>query len=491
MRTRHRIPTIFNLSMVDVLCCALGCVILMWLLNFREAKRRAEDAGQTATRLAAVTKDADALRARLLAAENEARSTADQLASARTDADVRTKERDAARRDLEQARSRITDLDRDLAQRDQMLTALRAENADAADRLAKKNKELDKERTTARRRISDLEMLVREKETLASAASPSADDLSDRLRDAEARTKQLRAQADLIPGLRDDVKDYRDKLTTAEARAKALEINLDDEKKKLTAAGRSMDDLDESKRKLTSDLATARRRIDDLEENRRSLTDQVGRARAAAENRFAGIELIGRRVVFLVDMSGSMEMVDENTAAPDKWTGVRETLAKIMRSLPNLEKFQVILFSKDATYLLGAGDGFIPFDAKSSVDRVTKALAAVKPKGNTNMYAAFAAAFRHRAEGLDTIYVLSDGLPNIGAGLTEEAARNMKETEKAEILGNHVRKTLKTDWNRELRDRPRVRINAVGFFYESPDVGAFLWALARENDGSFVGMSKP
>jgi hypothetical protein len=36
-----------------------------------------------------------------------------------------------------------------------------------------------------------------------------------------------------------------------------------------------------------------------------------------------------------------------------------------------------------------------------------------------------------------------------------------------------------------------VRINAVGFFFESPDGGAFLWALARENDGNFVGMSRP
>jgi hypothetical protein len=36
-----------------------------------------------------------------------------------------------------------------------------------------------------------------------------------------------------------------------------------------------------------------------------------------------------------------------------------------------------------------------------------------------------------------------------------------------------------------------VRVNAVGFYYESPDVGAFLWALTRENDGGFVGMSKP
>ena len=33
-----------------------------------------------------------------------------------------------------------------------------------------------------------------------------------------------------------------------------------------------------------------------------------------------------------------------------------------------------------------------------------------------------------------------------------------------------------------------VRINAIGFFFESPDVGAFLWALAREHQGSFVGM---
>ena len=40
MHTRLRIPSIFNLAMVDVLCCALGCVILLWLLNLREAKQR-------------------------------------------------------------------------------------------------------------------------------------------------------------------------------------------------------------------------------------------------------------------------------------------------------------------------------------------------------------------------------------------------------------------------------------------------------------------
>jgi hypothetical protein len=48
-----------------------------------------------------------------------------------------------------------------------------------------------------------------------------------------------------------------------------------------------------------------------------------------------------------------------------------------------------------------------------------------------------------------------------------------------------------TDRDRARTGQARVRINTVGPFYEGPDLGAFLWALAREHEGSFVGMSKP
>jgi hypothetical protein len=184
-------------------------------------------------------------------------------------------------------------------------------------------------------------------------------------------------------------------------------------------------------------------------------------------------------------------LVDENTSAPDKWAGVRATLAKIMRSLPDLEKFQVILFSDRVTYLLGSDQRWLDYDSTTSEDRVTRTLAAVKPRGNTDMYIAFEAAFRYRPLGLDTIYVFSDGLPNIGTGLSPEAARAMKEDERSVILSKYIRKILKSEWNADRAGQPKVRINTVGFFYESPDVGAFLWALARENAGSFVGMSKP
>src|SRR4029079_4139345 len=102
MATRHRIPSIFNLSMVDVLCCALGCVILLWQLNLRQAKqsgneltntqqwlteerlalreKRAE-AEELSGKLASAVKERDALDAKLRAAQKVLKSLEAELAS--------------------------------------------------------------------------------------------------------------------------------------------------------------------------------------------------------------------------------------------------------------------------------------------------------------------------------------------------------------------------------------------------------------------------
>jgi len=176
-----------------------------------------------------------------------------------------------------------------------------------------------------------------------------------------------------------------------------------------------------------------------------------------------------------------------------RFVAVRETVAKIMRSLPELRKFQVVAFSNKAIFPLGKNGEWLDFDPATSADLVLKTLAAIKPNGGTNMYGAMEAVFRMRPQGLDTVYFCSDGIPNLGEGVTPEEikADKLTDVEVGTRLGAAVRKKLKTDWNRDLDGKPRVRLNTVGFFYESPDVGAFLWALARENEGSFVGMSKP
>ncbi|MCS6850230.1 MAG: VWA domain-containing protein [Gemmataceae bacterium] len=472
MRLRHRIPTIFNLSMVDVLCCALGCVILLWLLNLREAKQRLKAVGETTQLLASTRgeleesqKAAARLRQDLAASAAQVRELQEQRQRLLAQAQAAEQERQQLAKDLAAARSQVAELIKDKL-------ALQGQAAQVAELLRKKTgelQELTRDKTTLESRLADLQALLRERDTQIAAAARSVDDLAARLRDAEARAKQMGTQLEAIPGLRAEARTAQEKLSLAERRIALLEKELASQRR---------------------ELADASRQIGDLQNEKKSLLDLSNRLRAAADNRFAGISLTGRKVVFLVDMSGSMELVEEKVTAPQKWTEVRQTLIKIMRSLPDLEQFQVILFSDKATFLLGQEYRWIDFAGKSSIDQVEAALAAIRPKGNTNMYAAFETAFRFRSLGLDTIYLFSDGIPNIGEGLPVNAFQ-LKETERAEILAKHVRKTLRAEWNRPIAGRPVVRIHSIGFFYESPDVGAFLWALSRENEGSFVGMSKP
>ncbi|HEV3258464.1 MAG TPA: VWA domain-containing protein [Gemmataceae bacterium] len=502
MQTRHRVPTIFTLYLVDVLCCALGCVIFLWFLKIHEAKiqaRRAERREQAAARtrdsLLQTTARLDNVSAAMATTKTRLEQVSRQMAATQKQLASAESEREQVRRDRNAALARLAALDKEIA-------SLKTQKSAAEDELAKTRRDkgaLATELVAARQRINTTEALLHKKEALAMSTARTADDLAERLRSADARVKELRPLAESVPGLREEARTYRDKLAALELRARALEKDISDRTTALAGAGKSLQALEETNRRLARELgaqgkqlSAAERSMETLRGEKQTLVDQVGRERAARENRFAGVALTGRRVVFLVDMSGSMEMVDEQTPAPEKWLGVRRTLAKVMRSLPDLEKFQVILFSDKITYLLGDGTVWLDYKGQASQDRVTRAMAAVTPEGSTNMSAALAAAFRFRQAGLDTIYLLSDGLPNVGEGLSAEDSRGMTETQRNETLSQYIRRRLLRGWNAKTSDgRPRVRINTIGFFFESPDVGAFLWALARENEGSFVGMSKP
>src|SRR5438067_8298110 len=124
MRTRHRIPMIFSLSMMDVFCCTLGCVILLWLVNQREALLRAKSASEVNSQLTIT-------RADLATAARERDALRDQLAAARRSLDQSREQADVVRRDLATARTRADDLDKELAE-------AKAAAADTADRLAKR-----------------------------------------------------------------------------------------------------------------------------------------------------------------------------------------------------------------------------------------------------------------------------------------------------------------------------------------------------------------
>ena len=138
----------------------------------------------------------------------------------------------------------------------------------------------------------------------------------------------------------------------------------------------------------------------------------------------------------------SMELLDENTLDPEKWPLVCETIARIMQSLTDLRHYQVILFSEKRLYPLGGDGRWLDYHGPQSAKAAVAAIKAVKPVGGTNMYEGLAEAFRFRDQGLDTIYLLSDGLPNTGDGLPSNADK-LTETQKTDALAKHVRAKLK------------------------------------------------
>src|SRR5579863_10105101 len=77
MRIRHRVPTVFSLYMVDVFCCALGCVILMWLTNLQASEDQSKKAQE---KLAEAQLREEETIARLKEAEDRATLTAKLLA---------------------------------------------------------------------------------------------------------------------------------------------------------------------------------------------------------------------------------------------------------------------------------------------------------------------------------------------------------------------------------------------------------------------------
>jgi hypothetical protein len=569
MRPRHKAPQTFSLWMVDVLCCSLGAVILLWLVNAQRAsssKTKAEDLDH---RILALKSEKVALEELLDRQVAELSTLSELLAALGRDKDAlkaesgqRQKQADELRRDLAELKKNRGEL---LARLDALIKlneTLKADVKTQEDRGDTKQKRIDDlllrlnklndtkdsvEKLLAQRlkEMEDLEKklaaLGKTKTTLeddlkARAAQGAlkqkridelaklADELTRKLAGADETIKRLERTARLLPKLEEELKGSKEKLLDEEARRKLLQADLAKRLEEIARASKDFETLLLAKQALEKKLAglskevidalaykekmtQAEKKADELKDilgkKDKDLQDAIkllarvqgdaARLKELMDRRFAGVALTGKNVVFLVDRSGSMDLLDENTPALTKWEGVRETLAKIMTSMPNLEKFQLITFGEDVTHPLGDEGRWIPYDPRTSADRVKEALAKLKPTGGTDLHKPFNAAFRMRKDGLDTVYLLSDGLPSDGEGLTPEQDRATLRDPHARslLLSRHLRKKLKEEWNRAVPGQKQVRINSIGFFFESPDVGAFLWALSREHDGSFVGMSRP
>ena len=200
--------------------------------------------------------------------------------------------------------------------------------------------------------------------------------------------------------------------------------------------------------------------IGEVELAKREADEAARRLKQISKATFFGIRIKSHRVIFILDVSGSMNELTRDEyvgkSGEPRITVAKRELTKCIDALEPKSLFNLVVFSSDVERWLSEGiadaKGVNREEAKSYVDKLGAG-------GGTNLYGALREAFQDK--DVDTIFVLSDGEPSVGDVIDPGAIRE------------HVRQ-----WN----EQRQIVINsiAVGGSFE------ILRWLAEDTGGTHV-----
>jgi HEAT repeat protein len=134
---------------------------------------------------------------------------------------------------------------------------------------------------------------------------------------------------------------------------------------------------------------------------------------AAKKTKFFGIRIISHHVLFIIDVSGSM---NETIASEyDGKTGhtrmdvAKSELAKCIQGLEPTAFFNIVTFSSDVKRWF---EGRLAAASPKNLDDAKSYVSKLLPFGGTNTYGALREAFKD--PDVDTIFFMSDGEPSVG-----------------------------------------------------------------------------
>lgn len=151
--------------------------------------------------------------------------------------------------------------------------------------------------------------------------------------------------------------------------------------------------------------------LSDLEKARER--EELRRLKQVTNSKFFGIRIISHRVLFIIDVSGSMEaqmrLQFEGDESLTRMAVARRELTTAVRSLERGALFNIITFSSGVDSWLDSG---VTGSSEVSRDEAEAFVARLKPGGATNLYDSIKLAFEDTE--VDTIFILSDGEPTAG-----------------------------------------------------------------------------
>lgn len=177
---------------------------------------------------------------------------------------------------------------------------------------------------------------------------------------------------------------------------------------------------------------------------------------------FYGIPVLSDRVIFCLDISGSMEadatgtgtVTDGKKPKKNRLDAAVEQLIAVLKTFRKDVKFNVILFD---TRIEPWDQELVPA-TKSNVEKAATHLLMQKPRGGTNIYDTLEKAFED--PNVDTVFLLSDGAPGDGKFVHPD------------------------DIVREIRKLNRIRQITIHTISLGPS--PFMKKLAEENGGQYA-----
>jgi HEAT repeat protein len=131
------------------------------------------------------------------------------------------------------------------------------------------------------------------------------------------------------------------------------------------------------------------------------------------KTKFFGIRIISHHVLFIIDVSGSMN--EQITSEYDGKAGrtrievAKSELAKCIQGLEPTAFFNIVTFSSDVKRWF---EGRLAAASPKNLDEARAYVSKLLPFGGTNTYGALREAFKD--PDVDTIFLMSDGEPSVG-----------------------------------------------------------------------------
>ncbi len=199
-----------------------------------------------------------------------------------------------------------------------------------------------------------------------------------------------------------------------------------------------------------------------------------------------GLRLGGKRLLVLLDVSGSMldktivniirrrNMRDERKRTAPKWKKAMEIVDWLSAKFPINSQFQIYTFNTKTTSVIPNTKGqWLDVRNKVKLNKAIDILKEIIPENGTNLEKAFIAAGELRPLP-DNIYLITDGLPT--QGQKPSRGKTISGKQRLKLLQQAVKKLPKG-----------VSVNVILSPMEGdPEAANAFWQLSRTTQGSYM-----